>query len=186
MRSGVKVVVDRTKEVTDSIAALAGQSVMVGWPESSSSRDDIGEMNNPTLAYIHHNGAPEVNLPARPALSLGIQKAQAKINKRLQKAGKAALDGKRLESLGQMQMMGQETADAVRSAITDGIPPPLADSTLKSRMRQRKGGRKEAAAEWARRAGGAPPGVDLAKPLFFSGQLARAVSFVVRSGEKKK
>lgn len=182
VRPGVRIVVDKTKQLAESLAALAGTKTLVGWPESSAGRDD--EMNNPTLAYIHHFGAPEANIPARPALSMGIQKNQGRINRRMEKAGRAALDGKKAQSLAQMQMMGQETADAVRSAIADGIPPPLKDSTLRGRMRQRKGGRKEAAAEWARRTGSAAPGVDLAKPLLFSGQLSRSVNYVVQIGKK--
>lgn len=182
MRAGLKVLKDRTKEVADAIGGLAGTRTLVGWPESSAGRDDV--LNNPTLGYIHHHGAPEANIPARPALSIGIAKAQKRINNRLEKAGKAALDGKKGASLAQMQMMGQEAADAVRSAITDGIPPPLSDRTLQGRMRSRKSGRKEAAAEWAARAGGKAPGVALAKPLLHSGQLARAVSYVVDVAQK--
>lgn len=185
MRPGVKIVVERTREVADAIAALGAQRTMVGWPQSTADRDAFGDMNNPTLAYIHNNGAPEANIPARPALDIGIRKAQGKINERLKKAGRAALDGNRAASLAQMQRMGQEAADSVRAAIADGIPPPLKSSTLRARARQRRYGRREAAAELASRAAGNEPGVGLAKPLLFSGQLMRSVNWVIRTRAKK-
>lgn len=185
VRPGVKIIVDRTKEVAEAIAALAGQRTLVGWPESTADERPMAGLNNPTLAYIHHNGAPENNLPARPALTIGIAKAQGKINDRMRKAGRAALDIKPAESLAQMQKMGQEASDAVRQAIADGIPPPLAESTLRGRIRQRKYGRKEASAELASRAAGNAPGVDIAKPLLMSGALMRAVNYVIRTAGKK-
>lgn len=160
IKSGATVVTDNTKKLLEAVAALTKKQVLVGIPEEKTEREDGDTpITNAALAYIHTNGAPEANIPARPFLEPGIKGIQAKINDRLGKAGKAALDGNLAETERQLASVGLEAQLAAQRKINEGIPPPLADSTLEARKRAGFAG---------------------TKPLIRTTQLRNAITFVLR------
>lgn len=170
---------DRFKDVMKGLDMLTETKVLVGIPQDHADRN--GPMNNATIGYIHENGAPEANIPARPHLVPGIRDVQAKIAARFKRLAKTATD---LKTGGSAQMtaalnaigiMGQ---NAVKKRLTNGPFEPLADSTLRARARSGKG-KKSAKAELASRAEGNAPGT-LAKPLIHTGQYRNAITYVLR------
>lgn len=99
MKSGVSVVVDKSRNLEASLGTLASLEVLVGIPEDKGARkadpaDTDGEpMTNAQLGYIHETGSPKRNIPARPVLKTGIRKAKRPIVDQLRAAALAALDG---------------------------------------------------------------------------------------------
>jgi hypothetical protein len=169
---------------------MASNEVLVGFPEASTDRkadpeDESGkDLTNAQLGYIHDNGAPEANIPARPFMLPGIEAARSKLIKIARSTGLKALDSDNpQETVDQgLHMMGLVAQASIRGVINDGIDPPLADRTLRERARR---GRKGAQEELDNRAKGLPQGKELAKPLIDTGQLRNAVNYVIRSRKRR-
>jgi hypothetical protein len=170
--------VDRLKQVLQSINGLVDQQVLVGVPDSTAGRKDEGApLSNAEIGYIQENGAPEINLPARPFLVPGVAAAQPKTLPQLQKGVEAALDGDIDGAQRRMAMAGQVAQSSVRARINSGIGPALSEATLRKRARRGRQGAKD---ELAARAAGQQPSTELAKPLIDTGQLRNAVTYVIR------
>jgi hypothetical protein len=128
------------------------------------------EINNATLAYIHTHGVPELNIPARPFLEPGVAANRPRIEQRLRDAAAAGLAGN-LDAVDRnLDAIGLETQAAVRLVITEGIPPPLARSTIDARRRRSKGSkyRRKAKSQLE------------TTPLYDTGQLLHSISYVKR------
>jgi hypothetical protein len=172
---------------------LVDVEVLVGFPEDTTTRpedpDDphssaASDITNASLAYIHDNGMPEQNIPARPFMIPAIKSVQPKITEKLGQILKAVVAGKGINVIAQgMTQVGIIGKLAIQNTINAGIGPPLADSTLRARARK---GRKGAQAELDRRANGEAPGMALAKPLVDSSEMRNAASYAIRSRKKRK
>jgi phage gpG-like protein len=178
---------DNLADVLKSIKSLMKQEVLVGIPDATADRDDEGDkgpMNNAVLGYIHDNGSPAANIPARPFLRAGIEQDKEKIEARLKKAAKAALDGDASKAEQEMHATGLIGQNAVRNKINSGDFAPLSDRTLLNRMARPQGTGvrvgKGAEAEMKRREAGMSPGTGDAKPLIDTGQLRNSITYVVR------
>jgi hypothetical protein len=126
-----------------ALDALKEYSLLVGVPadedrtsaEGKTARDD-SVINNAALAYIHNNGCPAQNIPARPTLEPGIEDAKDKIAGRFEDGAKGALDGRKSAVLDNMTAAGLEAVTAVKMRIRSNTPPPLKDATLAARRRR--------------------------------------------------
>ena len=162
---------------------LAGLSamnsdVLVGVPAEKAQRKEENQpMNNATLAYIHDNGSPAANIPARPFMRPGIYAAQDKITGALRAGAVQALDGKTAAVERSLNIAGLTAQSSIRGVINEGIAPPLADSTLEARARR---GSKSAKHELNARSQGMTLGNAGAKPLIDTGQLRNSINYVVR------
>lgn len=148
------------------------QKLLIGIPAEKNARPD-GTATNAQLGYWHEYGAPEANLPARPFLAPGMEKAEPMIVAELARAmmkgieragrdgdvsgGKAAID----EGLNRV---GLRAVDIIKGQITAGLSPPLAERTVYARLHRKKNRRT---------------GPDM-KPLIDTGQLLRSISYVIR------
>lgn len=173
-KSGLAVVVDHFKQVSEAISLLADMRVMVGVPDTGAGRRE-GEISNASLAYIHENGAPEANIPARPFLKPGIKNAHRDIVASLKKAGQFALAGKPQAVDRQLHRTGMIGRDAVKRKITEGPFVPLKQATIDARRKRSKGSRYRRKATTA---------VDV-KPLIDTGQMRNAISYVIRKAKKR-
>lgn len=163
----VKITQDRVAVIEAGLRALTRDRVLVGIPGENAARDpDKGEseapLNNAEIGYIHEFGSPAANIPARPFLRPGIENAREDVIKRLKRGALAALQGDRAGIDRAIHGAGQSAANHVVEKITDGPFVPLAPMTL--RIRQEKGRTGE-------------------KPLLDTGQLRRAVTYVIESQE---
>ena len=175
--------------IQDAMKRLAEKEVLVGFPEDTTVREDEGidGISNASLGYIHDNGDPMHNIPARPFMIPGIISAQEKITKRLGSVCKQVLRDKNVLTADQgLHQVGLTAAAALKMYISDGVPPPLADATLRARQRKGKSIAKAATKELARRAQGEVPGIDLAKPLIETGAMRNAISYVIRKRKERK
>lgn len=174
------------------LALLGVLEVLVGFPDDSenSERTDAsgsatGEITNAALGYIHDNGAPEANIPARPFMIPGIKAAQEEVADLLGKTARAVLRGGGESKIQDgLTQVGFKAANSIKRTINEGIPPPLADSTLRARLRGGRkngaGARKGALQELDARWDGQAPSTDYAKPLVDTGQMRNAVTYVIR------
>lgn len=190
MASGsVTISQDRVPALLRAIEDLTKTDVLVGIPGTTADRKPEGghpaPINNAALGYIHEFGLPEHNIPARPFLRPGIAEGMPAIISRLRSGAKRALTlaarhGDSEAGVKALEAVGLVAQNAVRAYINRGVGPPLATSTLRRRMATKGKPRRGAALELARRATGAPPGLDLAKPLIWTAQMRNSITYVLR------
>lgn len=157
-----KVLSDKTKQLAKALAELTEKKVYVGIPSDKAAREKGDEVTNVEIGYWMEFGVPENNIPARPFLLPGIRNAETAIANKMKDAGKAALAGKPEDVDAALNAAGLIGQIAVQLKITDGPFTPLADSTIAARKRRGKLSEK---------------------PLLNTGQLRRAITYVIRKGK---
>lgn len=193
--SGSFLTVDNLAQLQADIRLLADSEVLVGFPEETSDRKASGggkePLTNAALGFIHDNGAPEANIPARPFMIPGIESARPAITKRLASAALSVLrNSQRVQPKTDiveknLHAVGMVAVAALKNKIDEGIPPPLADSTLQARLR-RTPSRKAEAQELANRAAGVSPSIGLVKPLIDTGEMRSAINYALRSKKQRE
>jgi len=171
---------DKLADVIKSITALQKKSVYVGVPESTTQREGEPE-NNATLAYIHDNGSPATNIPARPFLREGVEEGLPKCEKQLKKAVDLALAGKSTEPA--LHGVGLSAQNAVRHYMSTADFVPLSKYTLEQRVKRAGIGvkiGKGAQAELDARARGEAPSNENARPLIDTGELRKSITYAIR------
>lgn len=156
-----KVLSDKTKQLEKSLNELVKNRVYVGVPSTKADRKrQKGDTaNNAEIGYWMEFGVPEKNIPARPFLLPGIRNAQDKIVGYLKNAGKGALDNKQDVVESSFKAAGLTGQIAVQLKITDGPFAPLSDRTIAARKKR---------------------GRTSERPLIDTGQLRRAITYVIR------
>lgn len=176
--------------IRQALLVLANQEVLVGFPEDTTVREDMGidGMTNAAIAYIHDNGAPEQNLPARPFMIPGIDAARDKLAEALGAGAKRVLrDKNAVAAIQTLHRVGIIAMTSIKKTINSGVPPPLAEMTLRERIRKgSKTGQKSAKKELESRAQGNAPSTEFAKPLVDSGALRNATNYVIRPRSARK
>ena len=151
---------DAAAKLRKSLAALARKRVLVGIPEDTTARRK-GEMTNAALMYLHTHGSALQHIPPRPVIEPAVQDAQnrAPVTQELGAAAQAILDEKPTEAKQHLQKAGQLGANAAQRWFTNPANgwPPNAPATV-----ARKGS---------------------ARPLIDTGQLRRAITYVVEDGD---
>lgn len=135
-----------------SLHELIKNEVLVGVPQDKARRQE-GAMTNASLVYIHDNGSPAQNIPARPFMRPGIKSAAERINLLMRQTANAALNGNREKVRQGLESVGLVAQNSIRSKINEGIPPPL--------KHPRRGKTRN-------------------KPLIDTGQMRNAITYVVR------
>jgi hypothetical protein len=192
---------DRVDELLVQLRMLTELEVLVGFPESTAERSADADAeagstppSNATLGYIHDNGAPESNIPARPFMIPGILAARPKIVRQMMQVGVAAfrLTGDPKDKLRVQRVqkafhaVGLTAQYAIRAKINEGLDPPLAPGTIAARARARgtKSMRKGEKKYFELLGQGMSPGEAQAgagiKALINTGQLRNAVNYVIR------
>jgi hypothetical protein len=155
--------------------------------QDSKPREDINgtptPITNAAIAYVQDRGSPEQNIPARPFMVPGIESVDQKVVASMEAVGLAALDGDTQGIDQGLHATGQIAKQGIQRKIVDGPFAPLADSTLKARAHRGGSTGKAAQQELDRRAAGEDPGVDLARPLNYTGQLHDAVQYALRNAK---
>lgn len=184
--------IDRIQDFVNALEGLTNKQVLVGVPDSKAGRKE-GEISNASLAYIHENGAPEAGIPARPFMGPGIASVKDKLAKELKTMGQRVLKARASSRLGEIDRgfarVGIIAVNSIRAKISEGIPPPLAPSTIAGRIRRVKGAKRRARLA-AALAVGTPAsrqaGVEgIFTPLIVTGQLRNAITYVIRKAPSK-
>lgn len=190
----LKVSVDRVAAIRDSLLELGKLEVLVGFPAEGDPRkpepgDPPTGITNAALGYIHDNGAPEQNIPARPFMRPGMERVKGWVTNRLTATAKACLKQPGSVSVNdQLEVIGLKVATSIKSVIAEGVEPPLADATLRGRMARGAQSSVAQGAFWelAWRQAGAPASTGIAKPLIVTAQMRNAITFVVRAVKARK
>lgn len=154
-------VFDHTAGAVAAISELSQTRVMIGVPAEKAGREqtEAQPINNATLMYIHEHGAPEANIPARPVLYPAAAEVQKTWVPMLKRAAEYAMKGDRTSMMNQFHAIGLLGQNAMRKRITDGPFIPLKPATLAARRAKGRTG---------------------TKPLIDTGQLRRALTYVIR------
>ena len=153
----LKVTRDDTAKLKRSLAQLASKEVLVGFPESGEQRDDPAQ-SNAYLAWLNDVGSPAQGIPARPFMEPGVESAEAGIVQGFEDAAKAALDSNPAAMDMGFHKAGLAAQVGIKNVIVQGVPPPLAASTLANRRSR---------------------GIRSTTPLLASRQMFNAVQYVV-------
>ena len=166
--SYIRVTEDHTAEVLRSIEGMIGKSVLIGVPEAENPRSadpaaprSSGPIGNASLAYIHDNGSPKRNIPARPFLKVGVEQSFPRALKEFKVyAVKAFRDPAQLDA--GLKAAGTIASESVRKRITSQVGfAPLGPATLAARRRA---------------------GIKSKKALIRIGSMLRSITYVVVGG----
>ncbi|MGI8770931.1 MAG: hypothetical protein ACR2JE_05805 [Acidobacteriaceae bacterium] len=151
--------------------------VYVGVPQSKSGRTK-GGVTNAELMFIHSNGSRLQNIPARPVIEPAINAPEDKaaITVELKKAAQSAFAGNAEEAKEYLDRAGLIGQNAARKWFYDPRNnwPPDAPATIARKTRK---GRLNKNGD---------PAAAVARPLIDTGQLQRAIVYVVvENGESK-
>ena len=130
--AGITMTLDRVPEIMGKINELAQTAVMVGIPASSAGRSG-SPINNATLGYIHENGSPARNIPARPWLAPVVNRLKDRAQAALQQAADFTLGNEPEKGRQQLEALGLTAVAALKNNITSGGDPafaPNAPSTI--------------------------------------------------------
>ena len=188
----LKITKDHVNDVIKSITALVGKRVLVGFPESSSHANrGSEEPTNAALGYIHEFGSPAANIPARPFLIPGVEKAEEPGIAMLRKAVEFTLDGKPNHAEEFLNKAGLLAVNSAKNEISTASFVPLKPATVRGRKysRQTKSRRKSEIEYLRLVKGGMDPGAAQAatgiQPLINTGQLRNAITYVIRKVRSK-
>lgn len=183
MKPGAVKAKSGVKAALAAIRRLTRDEVLVGIPKETAPRKG-DKVNSAMLLYVHEHGSPARNIPARPVLGPTVKQHRDKAIARLKAGAKLALRGDPGAADKAMAGVGLLLQQEAQRRIQGGIPPPLADSTLRARARRKAGRgvgiRKGAKAELASRAAGNEPGIEFATPLIDTGAMWQAIKYVIR------
>ena len=135
---GVKSTKDDFASLLKNLKGLADLEVYVGIPEETSSPSGV---SNAQLAYIHSNGSPVQNIPARPFIEPAIEYPDNKkmIAGELKGAAMAAIEGDKDLTLRKLSNAGTQASVFVKGWFTNPANnwPPLAEATIEARARRK-------------------------------------------------
>lgn len=158
MKTSVRVTRDEVQNIIANIEAMTGKRVLIGIPGENAGRKD-GPISNAALGYIHENGSPARNIPARPFLVPGVQEVAPKAVETLEKFAAKGLEDPSAVDKG-LNAAGLMAQAAVKNRIRNSVGfAPLSEATLAERKRTGKQG---------------------TKPLIRTGQLLNSITYVVR------
>ncbi len=158
-KSFLKVASDFSDKFNETIKLMREKEVLVGIPESDSTRTGDSMINNASLLFINQFGSPVNNIPARPVMTIGIKNSEERVAKEFESCAKSVLS-KGTEDIDMyFQRVGIIASNSIKKVINeqDGIVGP-AESTLRARERR---------------------GFKGTKSLVVTGQMRSAITYVV-------
>lgn len=186
--SRVTLAKDDVQRVLASITHLVSLQVLIGIPERTSERENYDgvPVNNARLGYIHEFGSPANNIPARPFLIPGVEKATKPALEVLQKGATSATGGDKAAAERCLNAAGIIGMNFARDEIQNGNFVPLSPITVERRRysRQTKSMRpaEKKYLKLIDQGYGPQAAQDAAgiKPLINTGQLRNSLTYVVR------
>lgn len=174
-KSGVITRVNKAANITKAIRLLQSRCVKVGIPAGPARDGEEGEgLTNAQIGYIHENGSPKRNIPARSFLLPGIRAAQQQIVAMLEDAGKQALEGNAQGVAKALDAAGKVAMNSVRAQFVENEWPELAESTLKKRPKAQRDDNGKII-----RRGKSREEKGRTNPLVDTRQLQKAITYVV-------
>lgn len=185
MKNAAKLVKSNFKALKKTVERLVDTQVLVGVPAEKTPRKEDGP-NNATLLYVHENGSPAANVPARPTLGPGVEAVKEQIAETLGSAAKKAVKGE-AQTDKDFHRVGLLAVSSVRAQFAN-LSPPLKRSTILNRFRSRGTAKRRKSEEEFVQAVSEGIPVEAAQqaagiqPLMNTGQLRNAINYVIRKG----
>lgn len=134
-----RVKVDRAalKTLRKSVAGADGIKTTTGWFESAKYDDGVPVAG---IAAQNEFGNPKLNIPPRPFVRPTVDEKSAEWDELLKQGAKAVFEGRRT-MVQVMQALGLKSAADIKNAIASYSGTPLADSTVRARMRKKADGK---------------------------------------------
>ncbi|OAM14182.1 hypothetical protein AZK46_03185 [Acinetobacter baumannii] len=180
MSSGVKSSGNGLADIFQAVAELSQMDVLVGIPHGEARTDGDG-LTNAQLGYLHENGSPAMNMPARATLVPGVEQVQEELGDKLVKAVDAALDGNSQKMMKLLESAGMIAMNSVRAYFVNGEFAPLSLSTIRARARRGRKGAKQ----YLKQLETGPAEAGLVRPLIDTGELRKSVTYVIMKKEKE-
>ncbi len=108
---GLEGLVSRLKNMSKA-------AVYIGVPQANASRTGA-KINNAELLYIHTNGSPARNIPARPVIEPALKYHKAKVMAQYEKAVSAAASGNQQAFAAALHRTGLAGQNAAREWFTN-------------------------------------------------------------------
>lgn len=129
----------RVKGIEAAVEALSKRAVYVGISKNSAPRTDGCTLRNSELGWIHEKGSVSQNIPPRPFLVPGINKAKPAIVAGYREALENALHGEGENTVEDvLYKIGDRAASGVKNYIRTAYFIPLRPSTIANRYRARE------------------------------------------------
>lgn len=150
----------------NSMLFMRDNYVLVGIPQKETTREGE-EITNAELLFIHTNGSPVNNIPARPVIEPAIKYNKDRISEMLRKSAQAFIDGSRIKAYEQLERVGIYAQNICRGWFTNPNNgwPPNSPSVIKVKMKK---------------------GATEPRPLIDTGELRKSITYViVKDGEEQ-
>jgi hypothetical protein len=166
--------------IMDAVNNLQNARVLVGIPEEETSRKDSGP-TNAGLLYIHTNGSEVMNIPKRPVIEPAIEDDKAQLEAVLSQAITAQLDGNTEQFEMLLEKAGIRGANDSKRWFTNPNNgwPRNSSRTIRRKLRRLKGEALNTAMAALKDAGDSGDVSEIDTPLIDTGQLRRAITYVV-------
>jgi hypothetical protein len=126
----------KEQKLIETIKKLKRKEILVGIPEENAERKE-GEMNNPTLLYIHTHGSPLMNIPSRPVIEAALddKENQIAIAVDLKLIAEAIMDEEFSKAESLMKTTGNDVMNRVHAWFENPKNgwPPLKPATIKAK-----------------------------------------------------
>lgn len=163
----VEVTFDNYKKVMKGLDFLEKSGVYVGIPESETSRPDDKTVTNAELLFIHTNGSPVNNVPARPVIEPALEKDSDRLSKMMEKVVLSALENDFEKAEKNLKLTGMRGQNVSRAWFTDPENKWPPNSPSVERAKRKKGSTNP-------------------RPLIDTGELRKSITYVVEVGGVKK
>lgn len=110
---------DAEQKIKDALQFLKDTPVYVGVPENKTvRRKENGEkvaITNAELMFIHTNGSPRNNIPARPVIEPAIEDDKERISKMFKDAGQIMLNQGKDAAMKKLKLIGMRAQNVCRA-----------------------------------------------------------------------
>lgn len=118
---------EELKEMKKKIELYNKKDVMIGVTGTTN-----GDRGNAFLMAVHEYGTQDGRIPERRPIRLTMENNQEKYGRRLQQGIDKVLRDE-MDVMTALNSIGEEVAGDVKITISNGLTPPLADSTVRAR-----------------------------------------------------
>lgn len=110
---------DAEQKIKDALQFLKDTPVYVGVPENKTvRRKEDGEkvaITNAELMFIHTNGSPRNNIPARPVIEPAIEDDKERISKMFKDAGQTMMNQGKDAAMKKLKLIGMRAQNVCRA-----------------------------------------------------------------------
>lgn len=153
---------EKLKSVENAIKTLAKNEALVGIPQESNTARKDSKVTQAELLYIHTNGSPARNIPARDVLESAIKNSNDQIKELMKESLLKALEGDINGAMSGLKKVGIQGANVSKEWFTNPKNnwSPNSKLTIKAKKSER--------------------------PLIDNGELRKSITSIVREKGKTK